>query len=89
MHGTKSTAALRSMRARPGSWPKKSDPLPLGFGDLARFAFPVKTIAALGAKTGAGRSTVKAWLNGTHHPPFEVLAICHAEINLRLATAAA
>lgn len=85
MYGTKYTAAQRSNIGRSGSWPKKSDPPPLGFGDLARFAFPVKTIAALGAKTGAGRSTVKAWLNGTHHPPFEVLAICTAEINLRLA----
>lgn len=85
MHGTKSTSELRSNKARPASWPKKTTIPAVAFGDLARFAFPVKTIEALGHVTGAGRSTIKCWLNGTHEPPSKALAACTAEIMRRLA----
>lgn len=85
MHGTNSTILARSNKIRSGSWPKKSDPPPIAFRDIARFAYPIKTIEALGHVTGAGRSTVKAWLNGTHQPPASALAICTAEIMRRLA----
>lgn len=85
MHGTNSTLLARSNRVRPGSWPKKTEPLPLGFGDLARFAYPVKTLEMLGCATGAPRSTIKAWLNGTNGVPGWVLAIVTAEIMRRLA----
>lgn len=85
MHGIISTARLRSNIGRSGSWPKKTDTLPLAFGDLARFAYPIKTLEMLGCATGAPRSTVKAWLNSTHNPPFSVMAIVMAEIMRRLA----
>lgn len=85
MHGIISTARLRSNKAQPGSWPKKTEVPPLGFGDLARFAYPVKTLEMLGCATGAPRSTIKAWLNGTNGVPGWVLAITTAEIMRRLA----
>lgn len=85
MHGIISTARLRSNRRGPASWPKKTDPLPLAFGDVARFAFPIKTLEMLGFATGAGRSTIKCWLNGTHAASDRALAICTAEIMRRLA----
>lgn len=85
MHGTNSTILARSNRVRATSGPKKTDPPALAFGDLARFAYPVKTIEALGHVTGAGRTTIKTWLRGTHNPPFAVLAHCTAEIMRRLA----
>lgn len=75
----------RSNRRRPTSGPKNIPIPPIAFGDLARFAFPVKTIEALGAVTGAGRTTIKTWLNGSHQPPFSVLAIVMGEIMRRLA----
>lgn len=85
MHGTKSTAELRSNRRRPISGPQKIPALPLGFGQIARFAYPIKTLEMLGCATGAGRSTVKRWLNGECEPPAYVLALCTAEIMRRLA----
>lgn len=84
MHGMLSTARLRSNRARSGSWPKKTDPQPIDFGSLARFAYPFKTIENIGFLTGAPRSTVKAWLNGTNGVPSRVLAAVTAEIMRRL-----
>lgn len=85
MHGIISTSRLRSNRRRPISGPQKTTPLPLGFGDLARFAFPIKTLEMLGCATGAGRSTIKRWLNGECEPPAYVLALCTVEIMKRLA----
>ena len=85
MHGFQSTAKAQSNRRRPTSGPKKIDPQPIEFGQLARFAYPVKTLESLGAVTGAGRTTIKTWLNGSHQPPFSVLAHCTAEIMRRLA----
>lgn len=77
------------MRIRPESgsesWPKKPAPPPVAFGALARFAYPIKTIECLGHVTGAGRSTVKCWLNGTHEAPSSALAACTIEIMRRLA----
>lgn len=85
MHGIISTEKLRSNRRRPTSGPKKINIPPLEFGQLARFAFPIKTLESLGHITGAGRSTVKRWLNGECEPPAYVLAMCTAEIMRRLA----
>lgn len=85
MHGVLPAAGLRSNRRRPTSGPQKIQPLPLAFGDVARFAFPIKTLEMLGSITGAGRSTVKRWLNGECEPPAYVLAICTAELMRRLA----
>lgn len=80
MHGTLQAAELRSNRRRPTSRPKYSDPQPVAFADLARFVFPIKTIEALGHITGAGRSTIKDWLNGKHAPDGMVLALVTAEL---------
>ena len=85
MHGTLQRGELRSNKRRPVSGPQKIPLLPLAFGQLARFAYPVKTLAALGHVSGAGRTTIKNWLNGTHEPPAFVLALCTAEIMRRLA----
>ena len=86
MHGSIPIARLRSNPPRPTSRPKFIDPQPVAFGDLARFAYPLKTIEALGHITGAGRSTIKDWLNGSHSPPHWALAIVLAEVMRRLAT---
>ena len=48
-------------------------------------AFPLKTLEMLGCATGAGRSTVKRWLNGECEPPAYALALCTAELMRRLA----
>jgi len=56
------------------------------FRDLAKLAYPRKTIAALGHVTGAGRTTIKDWLRGKHRSPDWVLALVTAEIMRRLAT---
>lgn len=91
MHGTMPAIPRQSNPRRPRSRPKNSDPQPLAFGDLARFAYPFKTIEALGALTDqttghrAGRSTIKDWLNGSHYPPSPVFAAVVAEIMRRLA----
>lgn len=85
MHGVLPAAGLRSNKRRPISGPQKTTLLPMAFGDIARFAFPIKTLEMLGCVTGAGRSTIKRWLNGECEPPAYVLALCTAEIMRRLA----
>jgi hypothetical protein len=80
MHGTLQAIPRPSNKRRPTSRPKYSKPLPVAFGDLARFVFPIKTIEALGHITGAGRSTIKDWLNGKHAPDGTVLALVTAEL---------
>lgn len=74
--------------ARPISWPQniRADEPRISFRDLAKLAFPIKTIEALGALTGASRSSIKYWLAGTHEPPASVLAIVVGEIMRRLTT---
>jgi hypothetical protein len=61
------------------------------FRDLAKLAYPFKTVAALGdvtARAGepAGRTTIKDWLRGKHAPPHWVLAIVTSEIMRRLSS---
>lgn len=61
------------------------------FRDVAKLAYPLKTIEALGAaieKSGrsASRSSIKYWLKDEHGPPAWVLAIVFAEIMRGLAT---
>lgn len=71
---------------RPRSWPQKIEPQPIVFRDVARLAYPHKTIAALGHVTGRSRSTIKYWLSGEHEAPAWVLAMVMAEIMRRLST---
>lgn len=84
MHGTLPSGSARSNRKRPTSWTKKTDPQPLVFRDVAEFAYPIKTVAALGHVTGKSRSTIMYWLAGSHEPPGWVLAIVMSEIMRRL-----
>lgn len=80
MHGILREQIPKSKKARLRSWPKKTPVPPIDFGALARFAYPVKTLESLGAATGAPRSTIKTWLNGSHGVPGWVLAVVTAEI---------
>lgn len=86
MHGVFGPVGPRSNSRGSTSWPKKNDPPRIVFRDLAKFAFPFKTLEALGHVTGASRSTIKYWLNGKHEPDAGVLAIVMAEIMRRYAS---
>lgn len=74
-----------SNSARPISWPKDLRPQEqrISFRDLAKFAFPFKTIEALGDLTGASRSAIKYWLSGDHEPPAYALGVILSEIMRR------
>ncbi len=86
MHGSLGEIARKSNLSGSTSWPQKTTTQPIVFRDLAKLAFPHKTIEALGHITGASRSTIKYWLNGKHGPDADVLAIVMAEIMRRYAT---
>lgn len=84
MHGTLPRGVRVSKAPRPTSRPRNSDPQPIVFRDIAKLAFPYKTIEALGHLTKAGRSTIKDWLNGSHQPPGWVMALVFAEVMRRI-----
>jgi hypothetical protein len=70
----------------PTSWPKKTqaadDAIP--FRDLAKLAFPKKTVLSLAAASGRSPSAVKYWLSGRHEPPGRAIRIVLGEIIRRI-----
>lgn len=91
MHGTLPRGVLASKPGCPKNRTKKVEPLPLAFRDLARFAYPLSTMAALGealerARMPRSRSTIATWLSGEHEPPAEVAWLVLEEIMRRMHT---
>ena len=85
MHGTIKQIARQSNPRGPRTRTKKTDPQPIVFGDVARLAYPVKTLEALGFATGCSRSAIATYLNGSREAPAWVLAIVFAELMRQLA----
>ena len=86
MHGNFPIARLRSNPISPRTRTKNIQALPLVFADVARLAYPIKTLESLGAVTGCSRSALATYLNGQRDAPAWVLAIVLGEVMRRLAT---
>ncbi len=90
MHGTWREPVPLSKKARPRAWTKKTETQGIVFRDVAELAYPIKTLAALGAaleKAGIDccRSSLANYLNGSRDVPGPVLAIVFAEMMCQLA----
>ncbi len=91
MHGVWREPVPQSKIRSPGNRTKKTEPLPLAFKDLARFAFPIKTLESLGAELARvgkprARSTIAAWLSGQHDAPADVAWLVLQELMRRMSS---